>query len=274
MRRDEKEKKVFLQRIAFPLILAGALIVMGVSIYKIVTISSRYSEGRETYGGLSDDYTQVQTAPVAEAVAPLVEQEIVSSVPLEPCPISVDFDSLINDVSLDICGWVYCPDTVINYPVLHCSNNEYYLNHNARGAESAVGAIFMEAANHTDFSDRSTALHGHHMNDGSMFASIEKWQKQEFFDEHPVMYLSTVASGNYKIEFFAAFVTRDGSDVYRLDFGGDAGYGSWLETIRASSKVQSDVEVSASDRVLVLSTCAYSSEDARSVLIGKMTQIG
>ena len=259
----------------FAIMLTAALVVLGISAYKIVTIGSMYTEGKKTYAGLSDDYTQVvreTAAPVAEAVSPLLESEIAAA-NLEPCPIDVDFDRLLNDVSMSIRGWIYCPDTVINYPVVQSGNNEYYLNHNVRGAESAVGAIFMEAQNHSDFSDRSTALHGHHMNDGSMFASIEKWQKQEYFDEHPVMYLSTVSSGNYKIELFAAFITTEDSDVYRLDFGGDDGYARWLASIRERSKVQSDVVVVPGDRVLLLSTCAYTSANARSVLLGKMTQI-
>ena len=125
----------------------------------------------------------------------------------------VDFEAL-RETGLDIIGWLSLPDTVINYPVTQADDNEYYLHHLYDGTYNKVGCLFADYENKADFSDRNTIIYGHNMRDGSMFAALNEYDEQSYFDTHKQMYLVT-PEGGYLCEIFAAFVAKpseSGSD--------------------------------------------------------------
>lgn len=53
----------------------------------------------------------------------------------------VDFDAL-RKINPDVVGWIYIPDTEINYPIVQAKDNSTYLHRTFRGKDSYVGAIF------------------------------------------------------------------------------------------------------------------------------------
>ena len=61
-------------------------------------------------------------------------------------------------------------------------------------------------------------------------------------------------------------MTPGDSDIYQLTYRDDAEFEAYLEKIRLLSDFTSDVEVTARDRIVTLSTCTYDYEDARYVL--------
>ena len=85
----------------------------------------------------------------------------------------------------DIIGYVYSPGTPISYPIAYDGNNEYYLHHDLYGNYSEYGTIFLDARVPSDFSGQNNVLYGHHMADGSMFASISNYKQQWYYDAHP-----------------------------------------------------------------------------------------
>ena len=115
-------------------------------------------------------------------------------------------------------------------------------------------------------------IYGHHMNDGSMFASICNYGKQEYYDAHPVMYLNTPTQ-NYRVELFTGFITSADSSVYTFFFNSDAEYGAFLEKMKGFSDFDCDVEVGPEDRIITLSTCTYEYDNARYVVMGKLVPI-
>ena len=57
----------------------------------------------------------------------------------------------------------------------------------------------------SDFSGHNNVLYGHHMSDGSMFASISNYKQQWYYDAHPYFFLYTNA-GKYRVGLFAGIV--------------------------------------------------------------------
>ena len=96
---------------------------------------------------------------------------------------------------------------MLNYPVTHTDNNEYYLNHLYDGTYNKVGCLFADYENRADFSDRNTIIYGHNMRDGSMFALLNRYDEQSYFDTHRQMYLVT-PKGGYVMEIFTAFAAK------------------------------------------------------------------
>lgn len=183
----------------------------------------------------------------------------------EALPIIVDFEAL-QKINPDIVAWIYSPDTVINYPIVQGTDNAYYLHRLVNGQKNANGTLFMDCANSGKLAGENTIIYGHHMKNGSMFASLEKYKKQAYYEEHPVLYLLTPEK-SYRLIVFAGFVTASDSDVYTLQFG-DAGRQDWIDRAKRQSDFQTDVQVGEDEPVVTLSTCDYTYEDARYVVLG------
>lgn len=244
------------------------LCIAGCSGYHVFSILSGYEKARSAYTDIRQEY--VSYADSTDSLGSNNKGDVLASA--ESSLLKVDFDNLKESVNPEICAWIFCEDTVIDYPVVQHSDNEYYLNTNANGESSATGAIFLDTANFSDFRDTNNILHGHHMGDGTMFASLDKWQDESYFKEHPVMYLNT-PSGNYQVDIFAAFTTLAGSKAYRFEFSGESELLNWIEWVQGESVINPSIELSPDDHFLTLSTCAYSCEDARTVLIGRLRPI-
>ena len=188
---------------------------------------------------------------------------------------SVDFEAL-RENGPDIIGWLSLPDTVLNYPVTQTDNNEYYLNHLYDGTYNKVGCLFADYENQADFSDRNTIIYGHNMRDGSMFALLNRYDEQSYFDTHRQMYLVT-PKGGYVMEIFAAFAAKpeeSGSETspWQLSWKDDGAYTTWLTAMKERSAVESDVTVTCSDKVLTLSTCTPGGT-GRFLVMGKLVKV-
>ena len=217
----------------------------GYSGYRTYAVFHGYRQARQAYREFSQEYVVYNEGSGSpEAV---FEEE--PAAPSETSPLSVDFHDLRKNLNPEICA--------------------YYLNVNVNGEQSASGAIFLDSANFSDFRDTNNILHGHHMGDGSMFASLDRWQQEAYLAEHPVMYLNT-PSCNYRVDIIAGFTTPADSDAYRYEFSSIMDVQNWISWIREMSVIHPDIELSPVDRFLTLSTCAYSYEDARTVLIGRL----
>lgn len=250
------------------------LAVAGFSGYKVYSIHHGYKVAAEAYEAISQEYMSVDEA--ASTTTESQEQESTSANPqkeadtVEKTPLKVDFDGLLRDTNKEIVAWIWGPDTVINYPIAQHADNNYYLNTGINGSPSSSGAIFLEYSNFSDFSDRNNIIHGHHMNDGSMFESLKRWQDEAYYQDHPVFYLNTVYGGNYKVEVFAAFTTVAKSEAYKFEFTGDFDFMEWVEWIDQQSQIHPNLNILPTDHFLTMSTCAYATEDSRTVLIGRM----
>ena len=245
------------------------LCVFAFSGYKLYSIIHEYKVAERMYNGLSGTYVS-QTDKNAVNTPQTQSKE--EDIPQEISPISVDFDALMSQ-SQDVVGWLYCADTVINYPVVQGEDNFQYLYRFIDGTYNGCGSLFLDCTCYGDFSGRNTVLYGHHMNDGSMLASICNYGKQEYYDAHPVLYLNTPTQ-NYRIDVFSGFITAADSAAYTMEFASDAEYAAYLERMKGFSDFDCDVEVGVEDRMITLSTCTYEYDNARYVLMGKLVPIG
>ena len=189
--------------------------------------------------------------------------------PNDISPIQVDFDKL-DDVNNNIQAWIYLNDSNINYPIVQGNDNNYYLSKTVDGDYNPNGSLFIDYRNSKDFSDPNTYIYGHNMKNDTMFGDLEKYKKQEYYDNHKEMYILT-RKNQYKLEVFAGYTTEDGSEIY--NFIGNDSNERLIELAMSKSDFSSDVKVDYNDKVVVLSTCSYDYENARYVLIGVLRKI-
>ena len=252
--------------------------------WKLYTILHDYKTAEQSYDSLAEAVVVSPAAPDPTDPQPLPssapaseeqpEQSAVEEAPPagELSPVSVDFDAL-REIGKDVIGWLCLPHTAINYPVVQGSDNDYYLTRFIDGSVQSGGSLFADCVCPSDFSGKNTIIYGHNMRDGSMFALIDDYAQQSFYDQHPVMYLNTPTQ-NYKLEIFSGFTTDPESFVYTAVFASEEDYAAFQGALLRSSVINCPVALSPTDRVVTLSTCTYTAEDVRFVLCGKLTELG
>ena len=190
--------------------------------------------------------------------------------PTEPEPLSFWELQRINP---EVRAWLSVYGTNIDYPVCQAApgDEEKYLTTNAKGEYSLSGALFIDTANAADFSDFSTIVYGHHMENEVMFGAITNFAGKEFFDEHRYGNLF-VNDTNYGLEFFC-FLDADAydRDVYRHTFVGKEERGGYVSLLRERARCwRNGVEIGDDDHIVLLSTCAAGYTNAREILVGKV----
>ncbi|MDR3310761.1 MAG: class B sortase [Oscillospiraceae bacterium] len=273
--------------------------VMCFSGYKLIASQVQYSQGKNEYNDLADEFGKPHDTPDATGTPtpggsgafPNVPGEtfdpdtddVPSENPAEdgakveyvdntaPAEwLEWDFDGLLNTNS-DFVGWISNPGTNIHYPfVQREKDNEYYLTHTFKNVKNKVGAIFMDMRNSTDLTSRNTILYGHNMRNHSMFWTLTRYSAQAFYNSYPTYRIMT-PYGNYTVEIFAGFNADPAtSQAWRTEFYTPESFMNWVESMRGQSKFRTNVTLTPDDRVVTLSTCSYVFQNARFVVFGKL----
>lgn len=195
---------------------------------------------------------------------------ITEQLPMETAPIEVDFEVLW-ETNEDVVGWIYCEDTPINCPIVQAEDNDYYLRRLIDGTWNSSGTLFADYRNAADFSDSNTIIYGHNMKNKGMFGTLSNYKEQSYYDEHPLMWLLT-PNGNYKVELIAGYVTSSTSEIYSFGQAEEEVLALAEQSIEKST-FTSDFQVLQGDRFVTLSTCSYEYDNARYVLIGRLTPL-
>ena len=245
----------------------------------VAVVQHQYQVSKRLYRAASAEFTSdvnhLETDPGEELTGQKDKTRPVPNdgiVRLPECaPIKVDFKAL-QKKNPDVIGWIYCPDTVIDYPVLHGETNDTYLHHSYDGTYNASGSIFEDARNMRGFAGPMSILYGHHMASGAMFATLENWQNKLYFDEHPVMWLLT-PDQDYRVDLYSVYNTSAYSDTYSFFYEWGYDFRDYLWRTEEYSLFHTGVELDPQDHYVVLSTCAYFFEDARSVIHGRLRPV-
>lgn len=250
----EKKNKSKTKKIIYNIIF---LIALGVFIYSGFQLGNiyyqRYKESEET--------KEIQSS--TKKIDPDTGKSV----------FEVDWDYLTG-INSDIVGYIYIPDTSINYPVVQGTDNTYYLTHTFEKQSLYMGAIFMDSVANSKFEDRNTIIYGHNVKHGTMFAELANYKDQAFWEEHPYIYLYT-PDGNYRCDVLSMFQTTDTSPAYTTQFADDDSYMEYINMIREEAMYPRVVEMSASDRIMMFSTCSYENggelSDLRYLVFAKLT---
>lgn len=196
----------------------------------------------------------------------------------------VDFEKL-KEQNPDTKGWIWLPDTNIDYPIVQGEDNDYYLHRDFDRSYLYDGCIFIDSSVEEPFStDYNTVIYGHRMSSGAMFHDLGKYSDKEFFDSHKTIIIET-EDKSYDLHV-VAFCTEDAdSDLYTTWYENyepeydnaldqevvDSGVmtkSQFIEFFESKAKNLTDETYDESDSYVTLSTCAYSTGDKRNQVIG------
>lgn len=182
----------------------------------------------------------------------------------------LSFETL-KELNSDVLGWLSVYGTKIDYPLLQGEDNQTYIYTDAQGDYSMAGSIFLDYRNNPSFTDFNTIIFGHHMEKSAMFGDLERFFQKDFFDKHK--YGNLYYDGkNHGIEFFS-FMEIDAFDskVYTTPVKGTQAKEEYLETLLNQSTYYRDINISISDRLVLLSTCTENTTNGRHILVGRVT---
>lgn len=156
----------------------------------------------------------------------------------------------------NIIGYVVYDEANISYPIVKSEDNIDYLYKDLYGNYNASGSIFLDYGNSIDFSDTSSVLYGHHMNNGSMFGSLEKHINEKGINKSESIYIYTKdARLEYSCIASEVFDPEKESSSRYLVSNNEEDFFNWLNYVSKDCILK---EVKQKDRFLTLVTCHYS----------------
>ena len=268
-RKEEKKKRNKTAKkqmtLVWKIIMLAAVVVLAVSLWQLSSILLEYHQGEAVYeeilshmdqvelplpteedeGGQDGDASREETA-LGESENTVGEERLTLTVP--------DF-AYLQGINSDVVGWIQIPGTVINYPIVQGSDNDYYLTHTFTGEENSGGAIFLDAAIGDGLDDKNPIIHGHNLKSGAMFSRLNRYARRDFWDANRYIYITT-PEGIRVYEVFSAYEAQLDADIYYFGFGSDDNFQAYIDRVMSYSIYDAGISVTKDDDIVTLSTCA------------------
>jgi len=178
----------------------------------------------------------------------------------------------------DIAGWLNIDGTRIKYPVMQNPEDaEYYLDHDFDKKENHGGLPFLDKHSDTNSSD-ILLIHGHHMKSGWMFKDLMKYKSESFYEEHATFQFSTLyEKEEYEIvAVIQSEVYHKSDNVFKYyqiqNVSTPAEFDSYVQNIKKLALYDTGVTAGYGDKLIVLSTCEYSTENGRLAVVARKIQ--
>lgn len=171
-------------------------------------------------------------------------------------------------------GWLRIPDTQIDLPVMQpLKEKDFYLDHDFTGAASAEGALFTDPENNRWPQDGNTVIYGHNMKNGHIFGTLNLYEDPAYFKAHREIHFDTIyETGIY--EAVAVLRTRilneneQGFRYYQFfQYKNKKQFQQCADFVKANQLFDTGSSLQYGDRILMLSTCEYSQENGRLVIV-------
>ena len=170
----------------------------------------------------------------------------------------------------DLVGWLTIEGTKINYPVMQTPDRpDYYLDRNFDGQPSAHGSLYVRESCDVFAPSDNLTVYGHHMRDGTMFAPLDRYRKEDFRNQHPTICFDTLYE-RHTYTVFAVFTTtstEEGFAYHLFETAADkTEFDAFVSTCKALSLYDTGITPRYGDKLLCLSTCEYSRPNGRLVV--------
>ena len=279
---QKKSKKKLGKILYYVLLIIFALIFIGSAIYIGQYIWGSI-QAAEEYGHLQDLYVPPSRPPITqgtegtggtEGTEPPATGETGVTEPQDPAilpELQVFYES-----NKHVVGWISVPNTKINYPVLQSPERpDYYLNHTYEGKWSAWGAIYVRESCDVFKPSDNITIYGHHMKDGSMFTGLDNYRQKSFWEANQYIYFDTLYE-RHTYQVIGAFRTSANYGEgfpYHLyeDFASQEEFDDFLSAVKELSReyYANDVPAVFGDKFITLSTCEYTLDNGRFVVVAK-----
>lgn len=174
----------------------------------------------------------------------------------------------------DLIGWIKIENTNLNYPVMQTIDSpNYYLHRDFYHEYSNHGCIYVSEACDIESPSDNLTIYGHKMKDGSMFAMLHEYMDEDFYREHPIIIFDTLTE-HHTYEILSVFLTTasvgQGFHYHEfVDAKNETEFDVFVGRCKDLALYNTGVDASYGDKLITLSTCEYSQDNGRLVVVAK-----
>lgn len=239
------------------------------SAFMVLRIIVNGQQEQQAFEDLAESIVDTPESPPPSAIADSTQPEE-SEVHGKPSPYTA-----LKEQNPDFFGWVSIEGTTLDYPVMHTpEDGEYYLRRDFTGNDSKSGVPFLSASCYEGCGNY--LIYGHHMNNGTIFASLLSYVDREYWEQHPTIRFDTLTmSGKYEVlaAFYSKVYAQDDRGVFRYynytDISEPTVFEEYVEQVLAAALYDTGICASYGDELLTLSTCSYHTENGRFVVVAR-----
>ena len=134
----------------------------------------------------------------------------------------------------------------------------------------------LEAMSYNDATGSDNlVIYGHHIKGGKMFGALEDYKSQSFYEEHKTIQFDTLTQrGEYEIiaVFKAVAYSSQGFRYYDfVNAESEDEFNDYIQKCKELALYETGVTAEYGDRLITLSTCEYSAQNGRLVVVAKKT---
>lgn len=177
-------------------------------------------------------------------------------------------------INPDLVGWLEVGE--LSTPVVQRGDNDYYLKHDFYGKEDPHGTVFADMRNVLTEPEDNIILYGHnYQKSKQIFYEVERYKNLDYVSAYPVISFTTLAEKRDYVVFglFVSNTEPSQGEVFdyhnQLRFTTVKGMENFIGEIHKRSLISSDIEVTAADQLITLSTCGYDFSGQRIVLMAR-----
>ena len=178
-------------------------------------------------------------------------------------------------------GYLSADGVNLNLPVVQAKDDKKYLEKNFYLQKTKYGCPFVTHLNNIEPLDQNTVIFGHHMNNGTIFGTLDAYKSIDGFKKAPVITFNTLYK-DYSWKVIAAIVTNaytkdDNGYIFRYYFtqlSTQENFSAYLSELSQRSLYDPGVDVLPTDKLLTLSTCSHEFTDARFVVVARLVRPG
>ena len=259
------------------ILIAGAALFAALFLFSGVMLVWQYADGKQSadaFDAVADLIQPVETPQ--PGTTPGIGDDGDSTEEPEPDPelIALKKYAAVHEQNTDFVGWISIDGTNINYPVMQTIDNpNFYLKRGFDKQYSNYGVPYVQENCALGISD-NVVIYGHHMNNGSMFADLCKYEREDFYREHTTIHFDTLSSlGEYEIVavFKTVAYSEDGFKYYHfVDAEDESSFDAFISQCKSLALYDTGVDAEYGDKLLTLSTCEYSCTNGRMVVVAKL----
>lgn len=275
MKTDRKKRRIFWQVTGISCFLAAAILA-GMAGRTWLAYHESETGLKNMYRDMEQIVLEAESSDAADSAffgtGEKTESGEETGTDVQNTGIPVDVSAL-RSLNPDVAGWIQIPGTVVDYPVMHTpADSNYYFHRDFYGKYSVYGMIYLDGNCRLDGSSPNLVIYGHHMRNGSMFASIEKYASKDYLQAHPKISLALLEE---TAEYEVVATVRLSADMADADFmqmlaaGTQEDYGRLMQFVREHALYDTGITADWPESLITLTTCEYTQKNGRFLVIAR-----
>lgn len=239
------------------IVIVFLIIFIFINLFKIINYVYNTNKSKETFENLS---ANIHNKPI-ENKKEIEEKEINNN---------TEIDNINNmlEQNKDMLGWIYIDKTTVDYPVM---NSDKYLYKDFNGSYSISGTPFIDKIPNINSGANVNIIHGHNMNNGTMFNPLLNYLDEEFFNSHKnIKFYTKDTEKLYEVYAVVGLDVSKEEDVKfydKINIKDEEDFKNYIKEIDKKAILKSNNLAENIGDVVALSTCDNYKDENRIVIL-------